>query len=1064
MLPRLFVVALMLLVSGGCALVYQTAWLREMRLVFGMSTAASAAVLAIFMGGLGLGGVLLGRRADRHPSPLALYGRLELLVSLAAAVTPLLIALVRHAYIAAGGTPAMGLGLGTFLRLVLATLVLGVPTVLMGGTLPAAARAVESDEDPGRRRLALLYGTNTLGALAGTALSTFLLLEVLGIRTMLWSATVVNALLGLIALVLARRWNKAAAASDAPRAAPSEAAAPGASSAESAPPLMTAPAAPRPFVLGAAFLVGFAFLLMELVWYRMLAPILGGSSYTFGLILAMALLGIGLGGVAVSRAREGRPATLGAFALTCSLEALFLAIPLALGDRLASVALLLRSLSAMGMGGQVLAWGAVAGVVVLPAAFVSGVQFPLLVGLLGRGRKDVGGDTGAAYAWNTAGSILGSLAGGFGLLPLLTAPGAWKLATVCLALLGVASALLGLRRQARAARTPWLLAAPVAAILAVALLGATGPTAAWRHSGIGAGRTSLPSLTVNGIRDWMNLKRRSIAWEADGVESSVALSTSNGYAFLVAGKSDGSARGDAPTQVMGGVLGALLHPDPRSAFVVGLGTGSTAGWLAAIPAIERVDVAELEPAILDVARACTPVNEGVLDNPKVSLFLGDAREQLLTSELQYDIIFSEPSNPYRAGISSLFTVEFYEAARDRLSGKGLFVQWLQAYEVDAATVRTVFATLGVVFGSVETWYSKGGDMLLVASREPPVHDAARLAARVAQEPYKSAMFNVWRAVGLEGLLAHFLARDEVTRLLAAAEGDRLSTDDRNRVEFGFARSVGQAQGFEPAELRAFARARGWDRPVLAGHVVPDWTRVQDARLESAVAEGNSVDGDSVDGDLRKRAEALAAFAAGELPAALLAWRAQGASPDSPLQLALVSESLAEAKDTAAEPLAERLRAFQPIEADLVLARLRLREGRPDEAASLLESVFDGLRRDPWPLPAMTARGLRLAREVGAGNPVLAGRMLAALEKPFVLQLLEEERNLARLDLALRAEIQGVDCHRVFDPFEPSVPWQLPFLMARAKCRAATQDPAVTAAVADLEEFLEGEPTRFAAGL
>src|SRR5436190_1547791 len=165
-------VAALLFGSGFCALVYQMTWMRQFRLIFGASTLATAAVLAIFMGGLGLGSALLGRRADRHPNPLQFYGNLELLIALSAAASQPLLWIVGKVYIALGGSVAMGLPLATIVRLILSTLVLAIPTLLMGGTLPAAARAVETSDDAGRRKLALLYGLNTLGAVTGALAST----------------------------------------------------------------------------------------------------------------------------------------------------------------------------------------------------------------------------------------------------------------------------------------------------------------------------------------------------------------------------------------------------------------------------------------------------------------------------------------------------------------------------------------------------------------------------------------------------------------------------------------------------------------------------------------------------------------------------------------------------------------------------------------------------------------------------------------------------------------------------------------------------------------------------
>src|SRR5262249_44204800 len=165
---------------------------------------------------------------------------------------------------------------------------------------------------------------------------------------------------------------------------------------------------------------------------------------------------------------------------------------------------------------------------------------------------------------------------------------------------------------------------------------------------------------------------------------------------------------------------------------------------------------------------------------------GDAREMLLTTRDRYDVIASEPSNPFRAGIASLFTVEYYRAAADRLTDDGVFSQWVQGYEIDAPTLRTIYATLGAVFPQVETWQTKAGDLALVASKRAGGYNAASLRARLGEKPYASALRNVWRVVDLNGLVAHYIATDRLTRALAAAPGAELNTDDRNVVEFRLA--------------------------------------------------------------------------------------------------------------------------------------------------------------------------------------------------------------------------------------------------------------------------------------
>src|SRR6266404_7215117 len=637
MLVRTRLIALLLFGSGFCALIYQTTWLREFRLIFGSSTAATAAVIGVFMAGLGFGGIILGRRSETKANPLAFYASLEFFIAISAALSPLIIFAGRHLYITLGGTEAMGMPFGTVLRLILAALIMGTPTFLMGGTLPAAARAVVGYGDIERRSIGALYGANTLGAVAGVAAGTFYCFEHFGNRMTLWLAASVNIVVALAGF----RLSKVIAEFKPVREARSK------------PDVrQIRPTVDRRFVLMAAAVVGFAFFLMELVWYRMLGPLLGGSTFSFGLILAVALLGIGLGGAAYALLGLRHAASLHFFAVTCAAEALFIAIPYALGDGIAMAAMLLRPLGTLGFYGHVVAWTALCLIVIFPAAFVAGVQFPVLIALVGKGRKNVGSQTGFAYGSNTAGALIGSLAGGFGFIPLFSAPGVWRIVTVLLATLALIAVVLAARESKR-----WLRAiAPLVSVLvALLMLRAAGPTSFWRHGQIGVGRVAQYQGSPNEMRDLANGIRRSIAWEADGRESSVALAKADSFAFIVNGRTDGNAKGDAGTQIMSGIIGAALHPEAAKAMVVGLGTGSTAGWLAAVPNIQRVDVVELEPAVLKVAENCAPINRDALHNPKLHVTIGDARETLLTTREKYDIVVSEPSNPYRAGVAGLFT-------------------------------------------------------------------------------------------------------------------------------------------------------------------------------------------------------------------------------------------------------------------------------------------------------------------------------------------------------------------------------------------------------------------------
>jgi spermidine synthase len=1018
----------LLFLSGACGLIYETVWLRELRLIFGSSTFASAGVTAIYIGGLGLGAALLGRRADEHPSPLRLYGNLELLVAGTAAVTPLLLWVVRHGYVLFGGLGGLGVVLATIVRLVLATLILAAPTVMLGGTLPAAVRAVEVDEDERRAGAGLLYGLNTLGAVAGTALSTFWLLETLGNRGTLFAAAAVSAGVGLLARRLGRF--------DVPVKKRAKAEAPASTGA----PASTAAAPPR-LVFAAAALVGFAFFTMELVWYRMLAPLLGGSTYSFGCILAVALLGVGAGGAAYAALGRSRPATVGGFALTCALEAALVALPLALGDQVPLLALGLRFLQMFGFTGLAWSWVATTAVVALGPAFVAGVQFPLLVGLLGRGRAGVGRDLGTAYAWNTTGSIAGAVLGGFVLLPAAGAVATWRASAVLLAALALAAALWQGRRSARWA--PSL--APVAAVvLAVVLAFAEGPTAAWRHSGVGAGRAG-PALDPNGVKHWLGLYRRGIVWERDGRESSVAIKEGEGISFLVNGKSDGSALLDASTQVMSGLLGAMLHPSPKAALVIGLGTGETAGWLGKISGIDRVDVVEIEPAIEEVARRCAPVNERVLENPKVHVVYEDAREVLLTSRARYDIIFSEPSNPYRAGIASLFTREFYRAVKERLSSQGLLVQWIQAYEVDPRTVQALAATLLDVFPQVELWHTNGLDMLVVARAETGPYSAQRLREAAQSTPYREALARTWGVTGAEGVLSRFVGDTAFVKALAAGTA-AVNTDDRNLVEFSFARALGTHNRFAVSSAWLLARRAGQDKLALDGPV--DWSAVEAARWRSFPALS------TMPLDLPVEAIQMSQIAR-DMDArnfdAAYALLKQDARLRHPADLEMAAYVLALKNDPQAEQVLKQVEKFDPVGAGVLRALQLTGAGDLPHAADALVAAFERHRTDPWTQDWILDAAFQVAGSIAAHDAVQGRRVYDGLAQPFAVKSADERRLKTRVRLAGTVDAKAL-CSGAFAVYEPNPIWERGFLEERAKCYALAGDPRSAAAQADLDAY------------
>ena len=497
-------------------------------------------------------------------------------------------------------------------------------------------------------------------------------------------------------------------------------------------------------------------------------------------------------------------------------------------------------------------------------------------------------------------------------------------------------------------------------VAAVSMIAYPGPTAVWRHGAVGAGRGGWETVLAdpNSLRDWENSVRRSVLWEADGVESSVAIVGSDSLAFYVNGMCDGNAIADAGTQIMLGLIGAVLHPQPRTAFIVGLGTGETAGWLADVPSIERVDVVELEPSVQEMARRCRDVNHDVLANPKVRLIFNDAREVLRTTAAHYDLIACEPSNPYRNGIANLFTREFYLAGRDRLNDGGIFAQWVQAYEIDERTMRTVFATLKSVFSHVELWQTKGGDMVLLGSNRKPEYSVSKLRAKVATEPFASALSCAWHTTDLEGLFSHYVGGEALIDRFIGEGAASINTDDHNEIEYGCARNLGRNTWDSQGILYRKSVEIGDQRPPARAGAV-DWQAVALGRQwDAAVRDGKKLTADDLTLENAVGDKVLERYIARDAWGTLYAWEAQPPSAPCLTELAVVAHLYAESGNSKAEPLIERLRDRMPAEAELLGGILAYKQQRLGESGERLATALRRFRTDPWVLEHIMCENFR----------------------------------------------------------------------------------------------------------
>ena len=752
--PSFPLLLLCFFLSGLAALVYETAWTREFALVFGTSELAVATVLAAYMGGLAAGAALAGRLAPRISRPLWAYGLLELGIALAALAVPFAIGASRALYVALfGGQGALADATGgnatAVFYLVCSFLILLAPTGMMGATLPLLARHAVLEEDQLGRRIGLLYGINTAGAVAGTLIAAYVLLPDLGLRATIGVAAAVNAGVFCGAWALARR------------------AAPVRGAVESA---STSPdTASATWILPLVFVSGGVSFSYEVLWVRLLAHVVGGSTQAFATMLASFLGGIALGSTFASRfASSRRGAALGFALAQIGVAALSLAA-FAVVDRIPEASRLLQE---RGLSRSLV--DAVSCMLTLfPAALCIGATFPFAVRVFARRSEDAGPASARVYAASTLGSIVGAVGAGFALVPGLGFAGAVAAcAAVNLALAAAAALLADRRRTAERAdpRRPALVVAAVAGGFALVLAPPATPWSMLRT-------TPASGRSEAGTLEYFAVGRTASVLLIDRVLS---------WRLWTNGLPEASIQrpGIWPhRQVLTRWLSALpvlARPETRTLLVVGLGGGAA---LELVPAtVERIDVVEIEPEVIEANRAVAERRwRDPLADPRVHLHVNDARNALLLATREFDGIVSQPSHPWTGGAAHLYTQEFFELVRSRLSPHGVFVQWIGLEFVDAELFRSLLAALDAVFPNVRVYAPRKHGVLFLASRTSlDVERSAPRALRAAPGAFAALGIRSPEQVSAQ------LVLDE-TGVRALAQGAAPNRDGHNRLRSGSAR-------------------------------------------------------------------------------------------------------------------------------------------------------------------------------------------------------------------------------------------------------------------------------------
>jgi spermidine synthase len=736
----LSVIYLCFIFSGVAALIYQTAWTRQFSLVFGTSELAVAAVLAAYMGGLALGAFLIEKRIRKINRPVLWYAGLEVAIAVAAvALIPLGLWLAEKMLVLAFGgqatPPSASLGGTSLFYLFSAFAVLLVPTTLMGATLPLLARHTVHSEQQIGRRIGLLYAFNTAGAVAGALLGALLLLPKFGLSITVWIAAAINLQVGLLALSLSKSAiDKSDTAEPPAKNTPPQAA-------ES----WQLRAAPR-WVLPLMLLSGVVSFLHEVLWSRMLGHVLGSSLYAFGVMLASFLAGIALGGGLGAWLAQRRESAARWLAIS-QLAAALAAIGAWYGIQQVSPAI--DTLSQRVSFGFVL---------LFPLAFAIGLTYPLAVRVLASTVNDAAPASARIYSWNTVGAIFGAIAGGFLIVPALRYEGAVHLAVAASCLLAIIATFV-LFRPGKFFAIPLTLAAIAAALFFKPAI----PEALLRYS----------PLRVNGEGDLLYY---------DVGRSAAVLTLRQGNQIAVRTNSLPEASIDTKGSIAQlyveawmAPLAVLARPQLKDMLVVGLGGGRVVEAIP--PSVRNIDVIELEDKVVEANHHVAAIRlRDPLADSRVNLILNDARGALQLTNKRYDAVVSQPSHPWTAGASHLYTREFMQQAKNHLNPGGLFVQWMNVDFLDESLLRSLVATVADVYPHVRVYRPAPPTLIFLAS-DTPIEPEKQIDATRAAFAASSAHYAAQGLYVVEDLLAALALDDAGTR--AFANGAAVITDDRN---------------------------------------------------------------------------------------------------------------------------------------------------------------------------------------------------------------------------------------------------------------------------------------------
>ncbi|MFH1068218.1 MAG: fused MFS/spermidine synthase, partial [Candidatus Glassbacteria bacterium] len=807
--------------SGFSGLVYEVIWMRRFAVVFGNTTHAITVVLAAFMAGLAAGSFLFGRIADRpgrRASLLSYYGWMEVMIGLYCLGFDTLLSAEKAVIFRFYTQFDPGPGASLAFKFGLSMLGLVVPTLLMGGTLPVLIKALSHRLPEVGRITGRLYFVNCFGAVFGTLAVAFWMIPHLGLPLSTAAAAGINILVGITALGLRSRLTEAFPEAD--------------SRSQEVPATLEGPTGEgwlEQYIYFGIFICGFTAMVYEIAWTRVLSLVLGSSTYSFAVMLAAFITGIALGSLAASRWMERIRRPVLAFAVTQVAVGVAVALSMPLYSRLPLFFIRCRELVNFDYETHEAFKYIVCLLVTIVPTLAIGMGFPLLSRAASRKIGKVAGQVGGVYAVNTLGNILGSVLCGLVLIPVLGIK-----YTICLALvfnlLSVAVIF-----QSRGLGSWPRYAALATVILVLSLAG----TADWDRHLLTAGVFRYRPGESASIENYeRNAREREFLFYKEGLSTTVTVErVSEALMLRVNGKVDASNLRDMRTQYLLAHLPMLLHPLPEKVLVIGAGSGATCGAALSHPELKRLVCVEIAPEVVEGSRFFAEVNHRYWEDARTEIAVDDGRNYLFRNREKWDVIASEPSNPWIAGIGSLYTEEFYADCRERLAPGGIICQWIHLYEMQESVLKTILITFMKYFPATVAFTSvEGNDLLLIGSEAELQPDLDLFARRMRSGQVAADLRRIGITSPFTLLTTQVLDRTEMRRWAGVGP---TNTDDFPSVEYQAPRGFFYAT---QAEIPAGYRIAGSNLlgRYLATHQVTAAELVELARFQSASGMTNLV--------------------------------------------------------------------------------------------------------------------------------------------------------------------------------------------------------------------------------